>query len=61
MTKRTEPTRVLKTCNLCGHRWLSDRRRPVQCPHCRSTRWDYPPEDLPAGSIGKRGRPRKEL
>ena len=51
--------RRLKHCNVCQYEWLTEIDHPSQCPHCRSTRWSRPAKEL-AGSIGKRGRPRKE-
>lgn len=31
------------TCLRCGHEWNTrSERKPVQCPRCKSTRWDTP-------------------
>ncbi len=28
-------------CERCGHEWNArSERKPVQCPRCKSTRWD---------------------
>ena len=31
-------------CKQCGHSWLPRTPRPVECPNCKSRRWD---EDEP--------------
>ena len=30
-------------CKRCGHRWVPRIRDPVQCPKCKSARW----QDIP--------------
>jgi DNA-directed RNA polymerase subunit RPC12/RpoP len=34
------------TCLRCGHGWNTrSERKPVQCPRCKSTRWDRQREE----------------
>ena len=38
-----------QTCQRCGHHWLPRAEgRPVQCPGCKSQRWDRPRKEATA-------------
>lgn len=30
------------TCNICSHRWIPRRENPVECPRCRSRKYNKP-------------------
>jgi len=27
-------------CQKCGHKWLPRVKKPVQCPHCKTQKWN---------------------
>jgi predicted Zn-ribbon and HTH transcriptional regulator len=37
-------TLIRLLCRQCGHRWVPRIARPVDCPKCRSRRWNEPKE-----------------
>lgn len=44
-------------CERCEHEWNArSERKPVQCPRCKSTRWDLPPGDAAGTKPIKRVR-----
>ncbi len=42
MTAKNSPSLVSMTCQRCGHKWLPRVIPVVQCPRCRSGRWNTP-------------------
>jgi hypothetical protein len=30
-------------CNQCNHQWAPRTGKPVECPNCKSRKWDKPP------------------
>lgn len=30
------------SCQKCGHAWFARTRKPVQCPRCKTYKWEAP-------------------